>query len=383
MIATETHEAAPETGVARKRLLFVDDEPNFLNGIRRMLRSHRDAWDMEFVNSVDEAVSLTENAEFDAVISDVNMPLKNGLDLLGILRDRDNTRNVPIIILTGNAEADLKRRALDLGATDLLNKPVGQEDLIARIRSVLRLKAYQDELRDQNIILERRVRERTADLERARRDIVCRLAKAGEFRDEETGDHVIRVASCSEALAKALGLPAQDVDLILLTSPLHDLGKIGIPDSILLKNGPLTADERAVMQQHCEIGASILTAQPKGMTRFLADASGTFGAAMPDSTDALRETAATIMLTHHEKWDGTGYPRGLRGDDIPLYGQIVAVADVYDALRSARPYKDAFSVEDTIERMHAARGTHFAPKVYDAFATVVDAFEDIRTRFAG
>lgn len=383
MIATEIREAAPEAGVARKRLLFVDDEPNFLNGIRRMLRMHRDTWDMEFANSVDEAVRLTENIEFDAIISDVNMPLKNGLDLLVILRDRDSTRNIPIIILTGNAEADLKRRALDLGATDLLNKPVGQEDLIARIRSVLRLKAYQDELRDQNILLERRVRERTADLERARRDIVCRLAKAGEFRDEETGDHVIRVASCSEALARALGLPAQEVDLILLTSPLHDLGKIGIPDSILLKNGPLTVEERAVMQQHCEIGASILTAQPKGMARFLEDNSSTTGALMSDNTDALRETAATIMLTHHEKWDGTGYPRQLRGDDIPICGQIVSVADVYDALRSARPYKKALSVEETVCHMRAARGTHFAPHVYDAFETIVDSFENIRARFAG
>lgn len=381
MLATETQEVMPESIVGKKRLLFVDDEPNFLNGIRRMLRSHRDAWDMEFVNSVDDAVGLTADAEYDAVISDVNMPLKNGLDLLSILRDRDNTRNIPIIILTGNAEADLKRRALDLGATDLLNKPVGQEDLVARIRSVLRLKAYQDELRDQNIILERRVRERTADLERARRDIICRLAKAGEFRDEETGDHVIRVACCSEALAKAVGLPEQDVELIFLTSPLHDLGKIGIPDNILLKNGPLTPEERLMMQQHCQIGASILTAQPKGMSRFL-DLPRIPGSAMSDNTDALRETAATIMLTHHEKWDGSGYPNALREDQIPVAGQIVAVADVYDALRSSRPYKKAFTVEETLSRMKDGRGSHFAPDVYDAFEKIVDTFEDVRARFA-
>ena len=382
MLATEQHESIPETETKRRRLLFVDDEPNFLNGIRRMLRVHRSDWDMVFVNSVDQAVATAEESEFDAVISDVNMPLKNGLDLLSILRDRDSTRNIPIIILTGNAESDLKRRALDLGATDLLNKPVGQEDLVARIRSVLRLKSYQDQLRDQNVILEQRVRERTADLELARRDIIWRLAKAGEFRDEETGDHVIRVACCSRELANAIDLPAHEVELIFLTSPLHDLGKIGIPDRILLKNGPLTPDERMIMEQHCEIGASILTAQPKGIAAFLGSSNLVSAVDRADNTDALRLMAATIILSHHEKWDGTGYPNQLRGDAIPICAQIVAVADVYDALRSSRPYKQAYSIAETLEQMKRGRGTHFSPRVYDAFSGIVGRFEDIRERFS-
>ena len=199
---TERDRTRLEASPAKKRkVLFVDDEPNFLNGIRRMLRSQRDDWSMEFVNGVEEALERCSETEFDTVVSDVNMPGKTGLDLLRALRGDERTRAIPIIILTGNAETDLKRQALDLGATDLLSKPVGHEDLVARLRSVLRLKEYQDELRDQNEYLEQRVKERTAELENARRDIIWRLAKAGEFRDEETGEHAIRVACCCRVLA--------------------------------------------------------------------------------------------------------------------------------------------------------------------------------------
>ncbi len=381
MLTIAESENATGTATDKKRLLFVDDEPNFLNGIRRMLRSHRECWHMEFAGGVDEAVAMTEDGEYDAIVSDVNMPLKTGLDLLAILRERPATQYVPIIILTGNAESDLKRRALDLGATDLLNKPVGQEDLVARLRSVLRLKAYQDQILHQNEFLEQRVRERTADLERARRDIIWRLAKAGEYRDEETGDHVIRVACCSRALAAELGMSKQDVQSIFLTSPLHDLGKIGIPDRILLKNGTLTEDERAIMEKHCEIGASILKAQPKRIAAFLDECVDYADDGRSSDADTLREMAIRIILTHHEKFDGSGYPHRLKGDDIPVCGQIVAVADVYDALRSERPYKRAYTVEETLEHMRHGRGSHFAPEVYDAFMRIYGNFEDIRQRF--
>ncbi len=366
----------------KKKILFVDDEQNFLDGIRRMLRDQRDSWSMEFVNGVDEAVERCAETEFDTVVSDVNMPVKTGLDLLEALRGDERTRAIPIIILTGNAETDLKRQALDLGATDLLNKPVGHEDLVARLRSVLRLKEYQDELRDQNAYLEQRVRERTADLENARRDIIWRLAKAGEFRDEQTGEHVIRVACCCRALALALELPDDEVQNIFLTSPLHDLGKIGIPDRVLLKSGSLDKSERLIIEQHCEIGASILMAQPKGIAAFLDSADET-GLQPAAEADRLREVATTIIMTHHEKWDGTGYPKGLEGDEIPIAGQICAVADVYDALRSERPYKKSYGVEETMEQMRADRGSHFSPHVFDVFESIVDEFETIRGRFTG
>ncbi len=378
MLTVEQHEAEPSAVDTRKRVLFVDDEPNFLNGIRRMLRGYRDTWQMDFAGGVDEAVSMAQEGDYDAIVSDVNMPGKSGLDLLAAINANERTRNVPIIILTGNAESDLKRRALDLGATDLLNKPVGQEDLVARLRSVLRLKSYQDQILNQNELLEQRVRERTADLERARRDIIWRLAKAGEFCDEETGDHVIRVACCSRALAVRVGLSDSEVQPIFLTSPLHDLGKIGIPDRILLKNGPLTEDERAIMERHCEIGASILQQQPKRIMAFLDESLD----AEESDPDTLRATAIRIIMTHHEKFDGSGYPKHLKGDAIPMCGQIVAIADVYDALRSERPYKRAYSVDETMEHMRHGRGSHFSPEVYDAFTAIAGDFETIRQRFA-
>lgn len=379
MQTTTEKEQADATATDKKTILFVDDEPNFLNGIRRMLRPYRDIWEMVFVNSVDEALAKVQVIEFDTIVSDVNMPVKSGLDLLAGLSELEGARTVPVIILTGNAETDLKRKALDLGATDLLNKPVGQDDLVARLQSVLRLKSYQDQLRDQNEILERRVRERTADLEFARLDIIWRLAKAGEFRDEETGDHVMRVALCCRALADALGLNRDHVREIFLASPLHDLGKIGIPDSVLLKPGKLEPEERALMEKHCEIGASILSAQPKNIASMLDGGNDIEGAKDPDH---LRETAATIIMSHHEKWDGSGYPNKLVGEDIPIEGLICAVADVYDALRAERPYKKAFTIEKTMDCMRSGRGSHFAPDVFDAFERVQSEFEDIRTEFA-
>lgn len=359
----------------KKNILFIDDEPNFLSGIKRMLRPQREEWTLEFANSVDEGIALVKENTYDTIVSDVSMPIKTGLDFLIELKELSTFNTTPVIILTGNAEVDLKRRALDLGATDLLNKPCAQEDLVARIQSTLRLKSYRDELENQNAILEIKVRERTADLELARRDIVWRLAKAGEYRDEETGDHVIRVALCSRALAKAVGLPKHTVESIFMASPLHDVGKIGIPDSILLKPGKLTDEERTAMESHCTIGAAILQDAPKGMNEFLEIPDREEDSTEPD---ALRTMAMEIAMTHHEKWDGSGYPNGLVGDAIPMSGRIVAIADVFDALRAERPYKRAFSFEKSMSMMRQGVGQHFSPGVFEVFETIAGEFEAIR-----
>jgi response regulator RpfG family c-di-GMP phosphodiesterase len=364
----------------KKQVLFVDDEPNFLNGVRRMLRAYRDEWEFSFAQSVDEAVETVAAHDFDTIVSDVSMPGKTGLDLLKILKEKKVSDTVPVIILTGNAESDLKRNALDLGATDLLNKPVTQEDLIARIRNTLRLKEFQDALRNQNEILDQKVKERTAELEVARRDIIWRLAKAGEYRDEETGDHVIRVANCSLKLAEALDLPKDECQAIFLTSPLHDVGKIGIPDSILLKPGKLTSEEREIMESHCEIGAAILQDEPKGMDSFINVPELQHGSGK--EKDELRHVAVTIAMTHHEKWNGKGYPNRLGGEDIPVCGLIVAIADVFDALRSERPYKQPYTYEETLELMRSGKGSHFAPHVFEAFESIAPDFEGIKTQFS-
>ncbi|MBX3180476.1 MAG: response regulator [Candidatus Hydrogenedentes bacterium] len=346
-----------EATARKKHVLFVDDEPNFLAGLRRLLRGQREPWELFFAGGADEAIELTRRQRIDTIVTDVSMPRKTGFDLLQELQADESTRDIPVIILTGNAESHLKRRGLDLGATDLLNKPVNLDDLTARVRSALRIKEYGDRLRNQNAILEQKVRERTAA-------------------------HVLRVADCSCALARALALSPAYREALSITSPLHDIGKIGVPDGILFKPGRLTPDERSIMQRHCEIGAAILLEEPHAHF----GANGGAGDAPDGDTEqqdnGLRQLAAEIAMTHHERWDGEGYPRGLARDEIPISGQIVAIADVYDALRSVRAYKPAFSVAQTLDIMRQARGTHFAPDVFDAFERIVEEFEAIRQAHA-
>jgi len=365
----------------KKRILFVDDEPSFLSGIRLMLRSQNAEWDLDFAQSVDEALQKTHEYNYDVIVSDVMMPVKDGFELLSALRLSDSTRNIPVIMLTGNAQGDLKRRALEEGAADLLNKPTSREDLIARLRSVIRLKSYQDRLEAQNLILEEKVRERTQDLERAHKDILWRLAKAGEYRDEETGDHVIRVACYCRVLAQALGLSPPVVESIFYASPLHDIGKIGVPDAVLLKAGKLEPYEWELMQKHCEMGASLLLEHPKAAEVLTEHHSPQGQTTYVESTDPLREMAAVIALAHHEKWNGEGYPRSLAEGDIPLPARIVALADVYDALRSERPYKEAIDRRRATDSICAGAGTHFDPEVVAAFEKVEGAFCEIHRRY--
>lgn len=365
----------------KKKILFVDDEINFLQAISRSLRDQRRLWEIHHAESVDEALFQMRLESFDAVVSDVMMPDKTGFDLLDAMQQDDKLKLIPVVILTGSAEADIKRKALDLGAADLLNKPVNPEDLIARVKSVLRLKWHQDELHNYSKLLERKIKERTLELEWLRRDLIWRLAKTGELRDEDTGDHVIRVACCCMILAGAFGLPAPDREAIFITSPLHDIGKIGIPDSILLKNGPLDAEEWQLMTRHCAIGYSILMENPKGLQK-ISELDDYPFVDLEHVEDPIREMAATIALSHHEKWDGSGYPKGLKGREIPLPGRIVAVCDVFDALRSKRPYKEAFSVEKSLTIMRNGLGIHFDPDLYDAFEKLVDRFEEIRRQYS-
>jgi len=366
----------------KKHILFVDDEPFFLAAIKRMLRPQQKEWQMHFAGGVPEALEIIESHPIDVVISDITMPGQNGFDLVETLRNNQETALLPIIMLTGNAESDMKRRALNIGATDLLNKPVIPEDIIARIQSVLRLKWYQDELAKSNHRLAEKVYQRTKELEHLRYDIIWRLAKAGEYRDEVTGEHVLRVAHCSKIIAQKMGLDAELTKNIYYTSPLHDIGKIGVSDNILLKPGKLTVAERGLMEKHTEIGSAILLDDPKGMELFIDDE-------LPGDqnsnvqSDSLREIAAEIALSHHEKWDGSGYPLGLKGNEIPISGQVVAITDIYDALRSRRPYKEPFEVEKSMAIMREIKDSTFAPEVYAAFEKAHNAFEEIINHYAG
>ena len=364
-----------------RRILLVGDERGVLDELRGYLQGHRDDWTPSFADGADRAREILRAELQDAVVADVDLPGRDGLELLREIRADERTRDVPVVILTGKGEHDVQSRALDLGATDLLMKPVLREELIARLRSVLRTKEFRDELEEANRLLEQRVRERTAELEQARVELIWRLGRAGEFRDSETGLHVVRVGFFSRRIAQALGLDDATVQSIFLTSPLHDIGKIRIPDAILLRDGRLEGEDWDLMQRHTRIGASLLRDDPfrrEGPAR----AAGEVPFAHPTVLDSpLLDMAADIAEYHHERWDGTGYPEGLAGNDIPLPARITAVADVYDALRSSRPYKVPLSEEEVLGIMRSGIRRHFDPAVLHGFEDALLDLQKIGDRY--
>ncbi len=362
----------------KRRVLFVDDEPNVLKAMERMLRRQSQVWDMVFVTSVEAALEETSKANPDLIISDVMMPGKSGLDLLEAIGSSKVTADIPVIIVTGASEAGLKQRALDLGAADLLSKPVDYEELLARIRSVLRLKSYQDALIAQNETLEGKVRERTLELESSRIDIIWRLGKAAEYRDTATGNHVVRVGCISRQIAEALGMQHNFFETIFLASPLHDIGKIGIPDQILLKPGKLSPEEWEIMKGHCGIGAAILQQDSRLKRVFQEWHEARWPNAVGMGENPILEMASSIALSHHEKWDGSGYPNNLSWENIPLESRIVALSDVYDGLRSSRPYHAPHSEEEALFQIKSEVGKHFDPSVYASFDKSIEQIRWIR-----
>lgn len=343
----------------KSRILFVDDEPRVLDALRRMVRGKSAEWDCSFASSAREAWETIFRHEIDAVITDINMPDDSGLDLLKWIRATEQIKALPVIMLTGNAEGAVKQDALEVGATDFLNKPCDFSELSARLASALRLRGYQRELESANEALENKVRQRTQQLAQSRREIVFRLAMAAEARDQTTGAHIVRVGRISHAIASELGYSATEAADLELASTLHDVGKICISDTILLKPDALTEDEFETMRSHARAGHDILAFDP---SQFFAGFSDAEVAETP-----LISLAAEIALSHHERWDGSGYPEGLSGEDIPESARIVAIADAYDAMRSERPYKQQMEHSEVLNIMEQDRGTHFDPRILDAF----------------
>ena len=346
----------------KQKVLFVDDEPNVLRGLARLLTSYEDEFDVEFAENFDNAMLMVMSGQFDAVFTDFNMPGKDGIELIETMGAMEFTKDIPVVMLTGNGEANLKRRALEAGAADLLQKPADEADLIARVRSVLALKRTRDALRQHCEELEVTVWKRTRELELSRFELVLRLSKAAELHDQETGEHTLRVGIISACVGEELGLSKEALNALVLAAPLHDIGKIGISDTILQKPGILTSEERAMMQKHCVLGHGILTD-----TVTIPDELQGYMPFHESLKCPFMQDAAKIALEHHERYDGAGYPMGKKRDEICLNARIVAVADVFDALRSPRPYKKAFSLERTLEIIRAERGKHFDPSVIDAF----------------
>jgi putative two-component system response regulator len=367
----------------KQQIMIVDDDPHVLDSLRRDLHGQVEEWDVTYVRHPETAWEDLLQNTYDAIVTDIRMPGVNGMDLLDRIRHTEKVKNVPVVMLTGFEEDDVKMKALNLGAVDLLKKPVDIDEFIARIRNVLQMKSYEDELRSTNELLSEKIRRQTIDLAQTRMSIVCRLGMAAEFRDEDTGNHVIRVGCFSRVVAAAMGLPRSFLEMLLLAAPLHDIGKIGIPDRVLLKPGPLDDEEWAIMQKHCEIGERILREQSNAVVPlfdwYAAEMYSTKD--VEETRDPVLDMAASIALSHHEKWDGSGYPQKLTGEAIPIEARIVAIADVFDALTSNRPYRAARPEEEALSIIDGTVGTHFDPRVYQAFRKSLDEIRDIRTRF--
>ena len=355
-----------ERDIKQSCILIVDDEPLKIEVVRRYLEIGG-YQNLISTDHAGQALPLMGLNRPDVVLLDIHMPEINGLEILAAIRSDESLCRTPVIILTGSSDPDTKLIALQAGATDLLPKPVHSEELLARLGNVLKVKAYQDRLYRHSEELEEAVRRRTAELEASRLDVIHCLARAAEFRDDDTGQHVIRVGRYARVIAERLGFSKRELDIIEPAAQLHDVGKIGIADSILLKPGKLTPEEFEMMQKHCGFGKKIAQPVSDSDAVVLRNHTDIGARIMNTGSSPILEMARRIALTHHERWDGTGYPLGLAGDDIPLEGRITAVADVFDALSSKRPYKPAFPLQKCFAIMAEGRGTQFDPEILDAF----------------
>jgi two-component system response regulator RpfG len=332
----------------RNTVLVVDDQSTGRAILEEVVQSLDASILVQAFESPLDAVRWATTHSADLVLVDYQMPDLDGIEFVRRLRLLPEYGHVPMVMVTVHDDRKVRYSALDAGITDFLTKPIDTRECLARCRNLLTLRRQQLALEDKGRLLEGMVQDATHEVRTREKETLFRLAKAGEFRDEETGNHVIRMARYSRLIAEAIGLDAQESETIELAAPLHDIGKIGLPDHILLKADKLTETELRVMQRHPVIGYEILKDSPSKYLRM----------------------GALIALGHHERFDGSGYPYGLVGDHIPLPARIVAVADVYDALTSRRPYKAAWLSEEAVKYLQAHRGAHFDPILVDAFLRV-------------
>ncbi|MGB7324977.1 MAG: HD domain-containing phosphohydrolase [Rubripirellula sp.] len=363
--------------VRESQVMIVDDESTNIEIVRAYLEEDGFA---KFITTTDSTLAIDKirDQRPDIVLLDINMPKVSGLQILETMKSDSELKLIPTVVLTASTSSDVKLQALRSGASDFLAKPVDPSELILRVENVLAVKAYQDHLAQYSEQLERQVRVRTRELIRSRQEAIHCLARAGEYRDDDTGQHVLRVGRYAALIADELGFPRAAIDLIEQAAQLHDVGKIGVPDAILHKPGKLDPHEFEIMRGHCGIGRRIINPLSHEESIRLKKHTSVGMQIMSSTTSPVLKLASVIAATHHEKWDGSGYPNGLADKNIPIEGRIVAVADVFDALSSQRPYKAAFPVDKCLEILNEGRGTHFDPNVLDAFMRRKDEAIQIR-----
>lgn len=363
-------ESQTEGNAQNPRILIIDDMPENIRLLVALLKP--EGYVIDTAEDGIEALRIAADAPPDVVLLDFAMPGMDGIEVCSRLKKSPQTANSEVIMVTGSSEHKVHVRSLEAGADDFLHKPIESAILRARVRRSIRTKrlldanfAYQQELKAYNEQLEARIHERTQQVVRTQHVTVFALAKLSESRDNETGVHLERMSRYTLAVAREMSrsdkyraiMTQEFLDMLFFSSPLHDIGKVGIPDAILLKPGKLTRDEFEIMKLHTVIGGRTLDA-----------------ANDEAETDTFLEMGRDIAYAHHEKWDGNGYPNGLRGLDIPLPARVTALGDVYDALTSRRPYKEPFSHEKAKAIIVEGKGSHFDPDVVDAFLAVEDEF---------
>jgi len=350
----------------KPRVMVVDDEKRNLRLMEALLMPL--GYEVILAGNGEEALEKVRQKPPDVVLLDIMMPGIDGFEVARLLKSEEKTMGIPIVMVTALREAEDRVKALEAGADDFLMKPIEKSELEARVRSLLKVKQYYDHMRDYRDKLEsdvhqktRLLREALEKLKRASLDTIFRLSSAAEYKDEDTASHIIRIGHFAALVARRLGLNDRTVETILYASPMHDIGKIGIPDRVLLKPGKLDAGEWKTMKEHTLIGRRILK----------------------DSNSDLIKMAEITAVSHHEKWDGSGYPEGLKGAEIPQEGRIVAVADVFDALTSKRPYKEPFPLDRSFAIIEENRGSHFDPEIVDAFFSLKEQIVTIKERYTG
>ena len=366
--------------VRQAKVMIIDDEMLVIKVVKRYLSAEGYA-NFVMVDDSRQALEKIWEEQPDVILSDIHMPEVSGLDILRARQKNAKLTSIPVLILSGSSGNEVMREALELGATDFLAKPVDPYALSLRVQNALIVKRHHDHLASYALDLEEQVSRRVKQLEDSREQIVHCLARAAEYRDNETGEHIIRVGKYCRVIAEELGFPEKYCREIELGAQLHDVGKIGIPDSILLNPGRLTSEEFDVMKAHCGVGLEIMEPLSQQDGERVRSHASSGGFIMESVDSPMLQLAASIARTHHEKWDGTGYPGKLAGEAIPIEGRICCVADVFDALCSERPYKPKFPLKKCLEIMLSERGTRFDPKVLDAFFARFAEIEEIRQTY--